>query len=112
MQSACQRAEHCTLFCTLSAWAAAASTAEACTLGWAACAKLGSYAARVPLSAACHPLANLQARQLAETVQAHGGSAAMQAEAFTLLGRACHALGQLNDAYRYYQQVSVWLRSM
>lgn len=28
----------------------------------------------------------------------------MQAEAFTLLGRACHALGQLNDAYRFYQQ--------
>ena len=48
---------------------------------------------------------HLQARALAETVQAHGGSAAMQAEACTLLGRACHALGQLNDAYRFYQQV-------
>ncbi|PRW61484.1 RNA polymerase-associated CTR9-like protein [Chlorella sorokiniana] len=47
-----------------------------------------------------------KARQLAETVQAHGGSAAMQAEAYTLLGRACHALGQLNDAYRYYQQAT------
>jgi len=35
----------------------------------------------------------------------------MQAEAFTLLGRACHALGQLNDAYRYYQQAS-WVERM
>lgn len=63
------------------------------------------------VSSAADPHACLQARQLAETVQAHGGSSAMQAEAFTLLGRACHALGQLNDAYRYYQQAS-WVERM
>lgn len=48
----------------------------------------------------------LQARQLAETVLAHGGRTAMQAEGLTILGRACHALGQLNDAYKAYQQAN------
>lgn len=46
-----------------------------------------------------------QARALAEAVVQHGGGAAVQAEALTIAGRACHAEGEVNEAYRYYQQV-------
>lgn len=55
----------------------------------------------------CSMLRVLQARQLAQTVLQHGGHNSVQAEALTILARAHHALGHMQEAFRCYQQVRI-----
>jgi len=50
----------------------------------------------------------LQALQAAQTVLQHAGHVRLQAEALTILARAHHALGKMQEAFQYYQQV--WLQ--
>ncbi|KAL4854380.1 RNA polymerase-associated protein CTR9 [Chlorella vulgaris] len=47
-----------------------------------------------------------KARQLAQTVLQHGGQNSVQAEALTILARAHHALGHMQEAFRCYQQAA------
>lgn len=52
------------------------------------------------------PASSLQALQAAQIVYQHAPSLQLQGEALTLLARAHHALGRMQEAFTFYQQVS------
>ncbi len=51
------------------------------------------------------PASSLQALQAAQIVYQHAPSLQLQGEALTLLARAHHALGRMQEAFTFYQQV-------